>query len=145
MLWQKQETFNPTQFNATARDRLKDLLLFQRPLKPVDPGRCTLLPDEKRAPLALPSVQRFRIFQEVNNLRVLKEDLTEEGALTLQQRNAITEFLESGKAATFKTKVRNLLGLPAGTQFNQNIASELSREQRRIFLLCGGMKRLMNG
>ena len=32
---------------------------------------------------------------------------------------------------------RVLLMSPAGTQFNQDIATELSREQRRIFLLCG--------
>ena len=45
-LWAAQTSFNPSLFNNTARDELKDALLFQRPLKPVIPGRCTLLPDE---------------------------------------------------------------------------------------------------
>lgn len=54
-LWRKQSALNPTQFTETARAELKDCLLHQRPLKPVTPGRCTLLPDEVRAPLALPS------------------------------------------------------------------------------------------
>lgn len=117
-IWSKQSQINPALFTEKARDELKDILLFQRNLKPVKPGRCTLMPEEERAPLALPSVQRFRIYQEVNNLRVLHDDLTEKSPLTLEQRNAVVEFLETGKAATFKTKIRGLLELPAGTKFN---------------------------
>ncbi|GHU14997.1 hypothetical protein FACS189441_5980 [Betaproteobacteria bacterium] len=70
-LWAKQDEFNPALFHEKARLNLKDTLLHQRPLRPVNPGRCTLLPEEERAPLALPSQQRFRIYQEVNNLRLL--------------------------------------------------------------------------
>jgi CRISPR-associated endonuclease Csn1 len=71
VLWAKQTHFNPALFTETARNELKDVLLHQRPLRPVRPGRCTLLPDEERAPQALPSTQRFRIYQELNNLRLL--------------------------------------------------------------------------
>ncbi|MFZ5594143.1 MAG: type II CRISPR RNA-guided endonuclease Cas9 [Pseudomonadota bacterium] len=117
-LWTRQASLNPALFTEAARAELKDILLFQRPLKPVKPGRCTLLPDEERAPLALPSTQRFRIYQEVNNLRLLKNDLTERPPLTLQQRDEVVVLLESGKNATFKTDIRKALGLPAGTHFN---------------------------
>jgi CRISPR-associated endonuclease Csn1 len=48
-LWAKQSVLNPTLFNETARYELKDCLLYQRQLKPVRPGRCTLLPEEERA------------------------------------------------------------------------------------------------
>ena len=51
-------------------DEICDTILFQRPLRPVDPGWCTLDPKEKRAPLALPSAQRFRILQELGNLEI---------------------------------------------------------------------------
>lgn len=71
-----------------ARADLRDTLLHQRPLRPVRPGRCTLLPDEERAPLALPSTQRFRILQEVNHLRLLDGTLSEV-PLTLAQRDAV--------------------------------------------------------
>ena len=54
-LWAAQAAFNPQQFSEQARGELRDVLLFQRDLRPVRPGRCTLLPDEERAPLALPS------------------------------------------------------------------------------------------
>ena len=81
-MWAKQAEFNPNQFHEVARVDLKDCLLFQRPLRPVKPGRCTLMPDEERAPLALPSQQRFRIYQEVNNLRLLGVSAHEQTALS---------------------------------------------------------------
>lgn len=115
VLWAKQHTFNPTLFNEGARKELKDILLHQRPLKPVKPGRCTLLPQEERAPLALPSTQRFRIYQELNNLRVLTPDLREQ-ALTLDQRNVVAQLLERGDAKFFK--IAKALKLPGTAKFN---------------------------
>lgn len=115
-LWAKQASINAAPFNPTARDQLKDCLLHQRPLKPVKPGRCTLLPDEERAPLALPSVQRFRIYQEVNNLRILREGLKED-ALTLQQRDALVAALEANSKRSF-TQIKKLLGVGGAVQFN---------------------------
>jgi CRISPR-associated endonuclease Csn1 len=115
-LWAKQFALNPALFNETARYELKDCLLHQRPLKPVKPGRCTLLPDEERAPLALPSTQRFRIYQEVNNLRILREGLKEE-PLTLQQRNELASALDENSKRSF-TQIKKLLGLGGAVQFN---------------------------
>ena len=114
-LWATQQPLNPVLFTDAARDELKDILLFQRRLRPVPPGRCTLLPQEIRAPLALPSAQRFRIYQELNNLRLLAFDLTER-PLSLEQRNILARVLERGDA-TFK-KIIKKLKLAAITQFN---------------------------
>lgn len=116
VLWSKQTEFNPVLFNETARYELKDCLLHQRPLKPVKPGRCTLIPEEERAALALPSTQRFRIYQEVNNLRILREGLKEE-PLTLTQRNSLAEALEENSKRSF-TQIKKLLGLGGVVQFN---------------------------
>lgn len=115
-LWAKQAKLNPQQYHKQAQAALKNCLLFQRPLKPVQPGRCTLLPDEERAPLALPSTQRFRMYQEVNNLRILGENLQDK-ALSLEQRNAIINALEKKQKQTFKEIIK-LLKLPGTTQFN---------------------------
>jgi CRISPR-associated endonuclease Csn1 len=113
-LWAKQCELNPALFHDTARDELKDCLLHQRPLKPVKPGRCTLMPDEERAPLALPSQQRFRIYQEVNNLRLLREGLSEE-PLTLTQRDQLVHALETNSKRSF-IQIQKLLGFSG--QFN---------------------------
>ena len=115
-LWAKQSSLNPKLFNEKARADLKDCLLFQRLLKPVKPGRCTLMSEEERAPLALPSQQRFRIYQEVNNLRIIREGLKDE-PLTIEQRNLIVAALEKNNKQTF-TQIKKLLGLSGAVQFN---------------------------
>ncbi len=115
-LWAKQAEFNPVLFNDKARDELRYTLLFQRPLKPVQPGRCTFMPDEERAPLALPSTQRFRMYQEVNNLRILRLGLKEE-PLTLKQRDDLIAALEANSKRTFK-QIKTLLGVGGAVKFN---------------------------
>lgn len=115
-LWSKQELFNPALFTADAKAELKDILLHQRPLRPVQPGRCTILPDEVRAPLALPSVQLFRLYQEANNLRIIRSDLTE-SPLSLEQRNVVIGLLESRSEIKFQSLLK-ALKLPDGTRFN---------------------------
>lgn len=115
-LWAKQSKLNPLVFTDNVRADLKDVLLHQRPLKPVLPGRCTFLPDEERAPLALPSTQRFRMYQEVNNLRILREGLKEE-ALTLGQRDELIAALEKNGKRSF-TQIKKLLGIGGAVQFN---------------------------
>lgn len=121
-LWKKQvELRNAAKlelapFTEVAMAELKDVLLHQRPLKPVKPGRCTFLPDEERAPLALPSTQRFRMYQEVNNLRILREGLKEE-PLTKEQRDTLIAVLEENSKCTFM-KIKKLLGIGGAVQFN---------------------------
>jgi CRISPR-associated endonuclease Csn1 len=115
-LWKRQAELNPTLFTETARADLKDVLLHQRPLKPVKPGRCTFMPDEERAPLALPSTQRFRMYQEVNNLRILRDGLRED-ALTLKQRDDLIAALEENSKRSF-TQIKTLLGVGGAVKFN---------------------------
>ncbi|MFU1926710.1 type II CRISPR RNA-guided endonuclease Cas9 [Bordetella hinzii] len=115
-LWAVQATFNPTVFHAAAYAKLKDILLYQRPLLPVKPGRCTLLPEEERAPLALPSTQRFRIYQELNNLRLLVEQLNEQ-PLTLAQRDTIASLMEGRTRISFD-QIRKALKLGSTARFN---------------------------
>ena len=114
-LWKTQQGFNPDIFTDQAKDELRDILLFQRPLKPVKPGRCTLIPEDERAPLALPSTQRFRIYQELNNLRLINQDMSER-PLSLEERDKLANFLEHGNL-TFG-KIRRTLKLDSTVDFN---------------------------
>lgn len=115
-LWEKQKEFNPARYCETARAALRDTLIYQRNLRPVKPGRCTLLPEEERALRALPSTQRFRIYQEVNNLRILDDSLRET-PLTLEQRNRIVEMLDVKNKVTFD-QIRRALRLSGTMKFN---------------------------
>lgn len=74
------------------------------------------MPDFERAPLALPSQQRFRIYQEVNHLRVLGPHL-QDTALNLAQRNAVVDALEHHGKRSF-TQIKALLKLPGSAKFN---------------------------
>ncbi len=123
-LWAKQAELNPAVFHEQARVELRDILLFQRRLRPVDPGRCTFYPGEKRAPLALPSVQRFRMYQELNNLRWLDDDL-QEHELTLEQRDAMAQALETSPKKTFQ-QLRKIAGLGSGATFS---VEDLKRQE----------------
>jgi len=113
-IWAKQAELNPETFTEEAGALFRKELLHQRALRPVRPGRCTLISDKERAPLALPSVQRFRIFQELNNLRVSYK--LDEVPLDLSQRDVLATLLDKDKV-TF-TQMRKALGLPVGTTFN---------------------------
>lgn len=115
-LWKRQAELNSEIFNSEAKSQLKDTLLFQRNLRPVRPGRCTLIPTEPRAPLALPSTQRFRIYQEVNHLRILRTGLVDE-ALTLTQRDRLVDALEKSPKCSF-TRMKKILELNGQVTFN---------------------------
>ena len=65
--------------------------------------------------LALPSLQRFRIYQELNHLRLVAADLGE-STLTVAQRNLLAGLLEQGDL-TFP-RMRRALGLAGTVTFN---------------------------
>ena len=100
-IWEKQSQMNPGLFTNERKAILKDIIFYQRPLRPVEPGRCTLMPDNPRAPLALPQQQDFRIYQEVNNLRKIDPTSLLEVNLTLPERDRIVELLQRKPALTF--------------------------------------------
>ena len=115
-LWDAQANFEPSRYKPEIRTAIKDCLLFQRRLRPVKPGRCTLIPSEERSPLALPSTQRFRIYQELANLRLLQPDLRER-TLTKFQRDQIATALENSSRVTF-AQIRRKLSLDGDVLFN---------------------------
>ncbi len=115
-LWAAQQRFDPDFYNDARRASLRDIIFFQRPLKPVMPGRCTFLPEEPRCPWALPSAQRFRIFQELNHLRWFAPPDFAEQRLSRQQRDELARELEQ-RDLSF-TRIRRLLRLPADAHIN---------------------------
>ncbi|MGE4292968.1 MAG: type II CRISPR RNA-guided endonuclease Cas9 [Desulfovibrio sp.] len=109
ILWQAQEPL--LRLGEQARLEIEQAIFFQNPLKPVNPGRCTFFPDEYRAPKALPLAQRFRIYQDLNHLRVLSPGL-ESRSLTLAERDKLAGKLLRQKTMSLSA-VRTIIKLDA--------------------------------
>lgn len=114
-LWEVQSRLNPQLYTQEAHDKLKHILLFQRPLKPVSPGRCVLLSEQPRAAKALPLYQYFRIYQDVNHLRYYDEQHNSI-ALTKQQRDVVVHALIHSGKRTFD-QIRKLLDFSGSVIF----------------------------
>lgn len=119
-IWAEQTPHQPDLLTPAAHDRLRAIISDQRPLKTQRAGKCTFLPDQPRAPKALPSAQCARVLQEVNNLMIGAIGQTPR-ALTDDQAGVLVDFLmhpsnKTGKR-TFKS-IRKALNLPESQKFN---------------------------
>ncbi len=106
------------ELTAEQWDKLFGIIFYQRPLRPVDPGRCLFEYEsgEPRAPKATPIFQEFRMLQEVNNLKV-RVGAEPERFLTPDERARAMKMLRSGKDIKLNSPSKDL-GLPSGAQFN---------------------------
>lgn len=110
-LWAAQQPHHPQLLTMKARDELRDIMLFQRPLRPVEAGRCPFEPDEYRARLCAPLQQRFRMLQELNHLRV-REGI-DERTLMLDERDKMLAVLQQdvGPKPVSFAKLAKVVGL----------------------------------
>jgi CRISPR-associated endonuclease Csn1 len=78
---------------------LHGLMFFQRPMYwPASVvGRCELEPKRKRCPRGDRQAQRFRLLQEVNNLRLLDPSTAQERPLSVEQRTELLDYLAASK------------------------------------------------
>lgn len=122
-LWAAQAAHHPALLTDELKDRIHRVIFYQRPLKPVDPGKCTFEEGEKRAPWAHPLAQRFRLLQELANLRIVDPDLNGR-SLTPEERDIVLRdaFGEGRdhkpKVKVSFTRIRKLLGVPADYGFS---------------------------
>ncbi|HUW19877.1 MAG TPA: type II CRISPR RNA-guided endonuclease Cas9 [Sedimentisphaerales bacterium] len=119
LLWGKQREFYPEVLTDDLRKRIRDeIIFFQRPLKPTDEfiGQCELEPEEKRCPRGDWYARRFRILQDVNNLKVLDPDGSED-KVGGQERQLILDELSKKKELKFDD-IRKKLGLVETQSFN---------------------------
>jgi len=141
-IWDAQKQYHPDIVTDEARKDLRDTIEWQHPLKSPPVGKCTFIAElqlmgyggdgsgsdedvEKRkklerAPKALPSSQRSRIFQEVNALRV-GALVDTKILLTLEQRDLVAASLlhpTNQKATRTFNQIRKILGLTEYDNFN---------------------------
>ena len=138
-IWEKQREYHAELLTPQLRDRVKRIVIEQRPLKKPLVGRCTLMPDAgtispfgfeidmgERAPKAHPLFQRFRILQDVCQLRVRCQPGRPERFLTLRERDAIVAMLmnpvEPAQEAVDFATLRRGAGLSPDARFNYESA-----------------------
>jgi len=101
-----------------SRKEVHGAIFYQRPLKDQSNliGRCSLIPSEKRCPIAHRLYQRFRLLQAVNHLQIAPPASPTRG-LTREERDTLVDALATQGDLTFP-KLRALLKLKKGTTFN---------------------------
>lgn len=121
-LWAAQAAYNAG-LTEDARAAIRDAVFFQRPLRPVEPGPCTLDPErdpkkrDHRAPLALPIQQEFRILQELANLELRHCRTGKIRRLTRGERDKLLQELRRREKFAF-SQIRKKLGIEGAWQFN---------------------------
>lgn len=118
LIFQRQEPCHPILTEAV-QDKINHIIFHQRPLKlKADRvGKCSLEPQKKRAAIARLEYQRFRYWQDINNLRYFDPYTERQQCLTDQDKTRLVELFETTSAPTFK-KIVKVLGLDKKTTFN---------------------------
>jgi CRISPR-associated endonuclease Csn1 len=129
-IWESQASHH-TVMTAEARAAIHHAIFYQRPLKQLPVGKCTLDPaksaddeDGFRCPWAHPLAQRFRIWQEARNLAVAEAGQSFM-PLSKSDGDKIALALIQNAKLPFN-KIRSLLKLPAEARFN--LESEKRKE-----------------
>ncbi len=122
-VWAEQAKHHPTLLTPEARAVLHRILFFQRPLKAQEVGRCTFaglngVPEnDQRLAKAHPLFQQRRLYEEVNQLRVVSPGATDR-ELTVDQRDALILKLRDKKKVSFNSLAK-LIKLGSGERFNK--------------------------
>lgn len=116
-LWMAQQSHYPKTLTQEAYDKIKSALLFQRKLKKPLKGKCPFNTHEERLYQAHPLTQAFRIYQELNNIRIEFELGAPEQRLDLETRDMLAEQLLAGVDISM-SKLRKALNLPAEAKIN---------------------------
>ncbi len=95
IIWEKQKEFYPEILTEENKQKIKDIIFFQRPLKEQEEGECRFEPGEKCMPRAHPLFQEFRIWQNIRNLEFSPENSSEYKPLKDEQIAALAALLQN--------------------------------------------------
>lgn len=115
-LWESQKRWHKALLTDEAHRTVRETLGWQWPLKPQPVGKCRLDPTQERAPRALPSVQRLRIYQEINHLEIQIPGQPWR-KISREERDELVETALSQAKVTFD-RMRKLLKLSPDARFN---------------------------
>jgi len=124
-LLKKQQAFHP-ELTDLLCDKIKNIIFYQRPLKPQAVGKCRFEAGEPRAPIASPLYQKFRFLQELNILA--PDDLANGDSLTPAQRKLIREIMSKQKTVKFED-IRKELKMSATFNLEDERRKELNGDE----------------
>ncbi len=122
-IWQEQTKHHPTLLTETAWAALHRILFFQRRLKEQEVGYCTFAglngvpAAERRLPKAHPLFQQRRLYEEVNQLRVVSAGAADR-SLTSDERDKLVLKLQDKKKVSFDS-LGKVIKLDEGERFNK--------------------------
>jgi len=110
LIWEAQRCYYPDILTDDLKEKIYEAMFYQRPLKSQAHliGRCSLEPEERRAPWPLLICQRFRFLQRLNDTKVIEPN----GSIrpfSPQERDKLIPELDTKGQLTFK-QVRKILG-----------------------------------
>ena len=109
--WDNQAQYFKQMQKEGLKKEIYNILFYEHPAAPYATGKCIYFRDEDRLLKAHPLSELRRIYEEVNNIRILSD--TNKRKLTIEERNKIiNELLLQGKNAG-KQSIKKLLGLSA--------------------------------
>ena len=118
---------------------IRETLTFQRPLRSVERGWCSVIPGEKRAYKAYPVFQNFRILSEVLNLEVGIPGGASR-SLDAEEIFKIVSALRQNKTRSFE-QLAALLNLPDGSRFNLQTEARSGLDGDQTATILGAKKR----
>ncbi len=110
LIWDSQARFYSVMNKDGLKDRVYSILFFEHPAFPYAIGKCVYFNDEDRLLKAHPLSEQRRIYESVNNIRILTAK--DKRRLTLEERDLIVAELMKGHNAGKKV-IKDLLHLPA--------------------------------
>lgn len=125
-IWHSQAGFSD-RYTEEHRQKIEEILFFQRPLKPTQKGRCEFEPDESRAPKAHPLFQEFRILQNLNNMKEVDLYQGTSSRLSPEHYDLLYDLLHAKKEMEFKAMRKALWGKQAD-DFGFNLETEKTKK-----------------
>lgn len=103
LIWEAQSPFHREILSDDLRDRIAQLLFYQRKISKQEHliGRCELEPKERRAPWAALPAQRFRMLQKINDLLIVDSQTQDARALDEEQRARLLQLLNDKGTQSF--------------------------------------------
>lgn len=122
-IWEEQAKHHPALLTEATRATLHRIIFFQRPLRAQEVGFCTFAgmygvpANERRLPKSHPLFQQRRLYEEVNQLRIVSAGAADR-PLKRDERDRLILRLQDRRKISFESLAR-LLKLGEGERFNK--------------------------